>query len=400
LVIYNKSNLLKGLLYGDVKLLDSTLREGEQAAGIAFKPDEKLRIALYDDEIGIDVIEAFAPYSEHDIETIKLIQSAGLAHSELMLWNRLRKEDVDSSLRYDPNWIGIAVGFSDVHIHKKFGKSRDELLQTCAELIDYVHRHGVKVSLHIEDATRTETCHLREVVTGLYADKFRDCDTVSVLIPEAVTQRLKHLINLVPKLFEVHYHNDYGMAVANSVSALAAGANSISATWNGLGERAGNAPIEEILLILQEMYDVNKFDLVKVREVCEFVSHASHVPIPRYKPVMGCNIFSVQSGIHQDGLLKDREIYEPYPPEVIGRKWKLILGATSGRNGLAYVLNHQFGYKLPEDEGKQMEVLRWARNKAREKKTHLSKKDIWEIIHRFKLHRIEVHSSCAGCLAS
>jgi isopropylmalate/homocitrate/citramalate synthase len=372
----------------DVKLVGSTLREGEQAAGVAFKPEEKLRVALYDDEIGISMIEVFAPYFEQDVKTIKLIKDAGLVRSELMLWNRLRKDDVDSSLRYDPDWIGMAVGFSDVHVNKKFGKSICELMQACAELIDYAHSHGVKVSLHMEDSTRTEMRHLEDIVKELCPDKFRDCDTLSVLVPEAATCRLKHLTNIAPKLFEVHYHNDRGMAVANSISALAGGAKSISATWNGLGERAGNAPMEEILLILWEQWGLKKFDLLRVGEVCDFVSKASRVPIPRFKPVTGRYVFTVQSGIHQDGLLRDRKIYEPYPPEILGRKWRFVIGATSGRSGLAYVLNHQFRHRLPEDEQKQLEILQWARDRAIKKKGYLSKRDVKEMIRHFKLRRI------------
>ncbi|MFQ6085960.1 MAG: hypothetical protein ACE5OY_06835 [Candidatus Bathyarchaeia archaeon] len=370
----------------DIKIVDSTLREGEQAAGVAFRPEEKLKIALYDDEIGIDVIEIFAPsYSRSDAATLELIQSAGLSRSELMLWNRLRREDIDLSLKHDPGWVAMCVGFSDIHLNEKLRKGREEVAETCIELIDYVHDHGTKASLHMEDSTRTELKHLADVVQNLNADKFRDCDTLSMLLPQSAYHRIRYLTSSTKKPLEVHYHNDRGMALANSISGMLGGASWISSTWNGIGDRAGNAPTEEVLLLLTELYGIERFDLPKTIEVCDFVSDASRVPIPRFKPITGRDVFTIQSGIHQDGMLKHKGTYQPFAPEIVRRNWKFVIGSTSGRTGLDHVLNHEFGYRLPDDEKRQIEILEWAKKRAAEKKSYLSEKDLREMIRRFDL---------------
>lgn len=211
-----------------------------------------------------------------------------------------------------------------------------------------------------------------------------------MLLPPLAYERMRFLVKATDKPIETHYHNDLGMAVGNTISAVLAGASWISATWNGLGERAGNAPMEEVLLTLKTRLNVERFNVKPLRTICRFVAEVSGSPISRNKPVAGLDIFTVESGIHQDGLLKDRRVYEPYPPEVLGESWRIVIGDSSGRSGLIHVLNHEMGYDVPEDPDKLTEMLMYARAMARMKKRYLSLEDLEKLVEKFSLKKRKV----------
>lgn len=371
----------------DVMIVDSTLREGEQAPGVAFTIEEALKIVDYDFKVGVDLVEVFAPYSEYELQLLRELKRRDLS-SNILVWCRLRREDLDLALNEEPRWIAVSIGVSDIHLEYKFrGLRREDVLAMLSEAVDYLHSHGVKVSVHLEDSTRTRIEHIAEVFKGVNADKFRDCDTLSVLLPPTAYERMCALKGLTDKPIETHYHNDFGMAVGNTVSAVMAGAEWVSATWNGIGERAGNAALEELLLTLKVRLGVERFNLKPLREACRFVAHASQNPLSRNKPVSGSEIFNVESGIHQDGLLKDRRVYEPYPPELLGETWRLVIGDSSGKAGLIHVLNHELGYKLPDNAREIWEILSWIRRRAREEKRYLSRGELEEVAKRFSLEK-------------
>lgn len=373
----------------EVTVVDSTLREGEQAAGVAFSLEEKERIAFYDDEVGLDFLEVFTGYTERDRVLLEKIGRIGFSRVKVQVWNRLRKPDLDLTFRFDPEWVSVTVGFSDSHLKSKFRCSFESLLDRCMEAVSYCREHGVKVSVHVEDATRTPIDRVLKVLSEVKADRFRDCDTVSVLTPVAAYNRMKLMVEKAKGIpLEVHYHNDRGLALANTVSAVMAGASSISATWNGLGDKAGNAPIDEVLLLLYELYGLKRFNLRKAVEATWYVAEACRIPVHRFKPVSGYEIFSVQSGIHQDGILKNPETYQPYPPELVGRRWRIVLGVTSGRHGLAYALA-SLGYKLPENRRIVEKILEYVKTRAEEKKSYLDEDDLEEIARRFNLDRLD-----------
>ena len=381
-----KENLCRSMV-SDVKIVDSTLREGEQAPGVAFTVEEALTIVEYDLKVGVDLIEVFAPYSEYELQLLRELRRRGLS-SKTLVWCRLRRGDLDMALNEEPGWIAVSMGVSDIHLKRKFrGLNREDVLARLSETVDYLHSHGVKVSVHLEDSTRTRIEHIAEAFEKVNGDKFRDCDTLSVLLPPVAYERMRLLKSLTDKPIETHYHNDFGMAVGNTVSAIMAGAEWVSATWNGIGERAGNAALEEVLLTLRVRLGVDRFDLRPLREACRFVAQAARTPLSRNKPVSGSEIFSVESGIHQDGLLKDRQVYEPYPPELLGENWRLVLGDSSGKAGLTHVLNHELGYKLPDDPREVREILSWIRRKAREEKHYLSRSELEEVAKRFSLKK-------------
>jgi len=381
----------KGLQGGsqslDVKVVDSTLREGEQAPGVAFTVEEALKIVEFDLDVGIDLIEVFTPYSEYELELVNALRREGLS-SKLVVWSRLRREDFELALKTEASWIAVSFGISDIHLKYKFnGLRREEALMKVFEAIDYLHSHGVKVSMHLEDSTRADLNYMVEFLKNVNAEKFRDCDTLSVLLPPLAFERMHFLVKATDKPIETHYHNDLGMAVGNTISAVLAGASWISATWNGLGERAGNAPMEEVLLTLKTRLNVDRFNVKPLRTICRFIAEVSGSPISRNKPVAGLDIFTVESGIHQDGLLKDRRVYEPYPPEILGESWRIVIGDSSGRSGLVHVLNHEMGYDVPEDPDKLTELLMYARAMARMRKRYLSLEDLEELVEKFSLKK-------------
>jgi isopropylmalate/homocitrate/citramalate synthase len=381
----------KGLQGGsqslDVKVVDSTLREGEQAPGVAFTVEEALKVVEFDLDVGIDLIEVFTPYSEYELELVNALRREGLS-SKLVVWSRLRREDFELALKTEASWIAVSFGISDIHLKYKFnGLRREEALMKVFEAIDYLHSHGVKVSMHLEDSTRADLNYMVEFLKNVNAEKFRDCDTLSVLLPPLAFERMRFLVKATDKPIETHYHNDLGMAVGNTISAVLAGASWISATWNGLGERAGNAPMEEVLLTLKTRLNVDRFNVKPLRTICRFIAEVSGSPISRNKPVAGLDIFTVESGIHQDGLLKDRRVYEPYPPEILGESWRIVIGDSSGRSGLVHVLNHEMGYDVPEDPDKLTELLMYARAMARMRKRYLSLEDLEELVEKFSLKK-------------
>jgi len=373
----------------NIVIVDSTLREGEQAAGVALTLYEKLRIASYDYEIGVYYVEVFTEYCYRERVLLESIRQLEFRNSKIQVWNRLRKSDIDLCLKYDFEWVSITAGFSDIHLKSKFRASFDDLLQSCLELISYCKEHGLKVSLHLEDSTRTPIDRLIKILSEVDdVDRIRDCDTVSVLIPIAAYNRMKLLVDNARGIpIEVHYHNDRGLALANSISAVMAGASSISATWNGLGDKAGNAALDEVILLIYELYGIDRFDLSKAVEASLYVAEASRIPIYRFKPVSGYDVFSVQSGIHQDGILKNPEIYQPYPPKLVGREWRIVLGVTSGTHGLSYLLASR-GYKLPDDERKVREILAYAKSIAESKKGYLDEDDLDNLARRFNLENL------------
>ena len=314
------------------------MRDGEQTPGVTLVPENKLRIAQRLDELGVDVIEAgFAAVSEGEMESVSLIAKQGL-RAKVYSAARGTKGDIDAVLKSGASGISMIIPTSDLHIECKLRKTREQVLKTTEECVQYAKDHGLTVELLAEDATRSDFEYLTKVfqaATASGVDRVTPCDTVGVLTPERAAEFFSNLKKTIKVPIAVHCHNDFGMAVASTVAALGSGADEAHATINGLGERAGNAALEEIVITLKMLY---KLDLNIKTELLystsQLVSRLTGVYTQPNKAVVGANAFTHESGIHTQGVLANPLTYEPIAPELVGCTRRLALGKHSGSNAI------------------------------------------------------------------
>ena len=306
-------------------------------------PENKLRIAQRLDDFGVDVIEAgFAAVSQGELEAVKLIAQAGL-HAEICSASRGVKSDIDAVAKSGADSIHLIIPVSDLHIEAKLKKTREQVLQITRDMVKHAKDSGLIVELSAEDATRADRAYLKKIFqTGIEvgADRVVACDTVGVLTPESSYDLFSDLRNsLTVPVVSVHCHNDFGMAVANTVAALRAGANQFHATVNGLGERAGNASLEETVVTLRNLYGL-KLDvkLQQLYSISQLVSRLTGVYVQPNKAIVGENAFTHESGIHTQGMLAHPSTYEAIEPELVGGTRRLASGKHSGSAGIKATL--------------------------------------------------------------
>ncbi|MCW4001130.1 MAG: 2-isopropylmalate synthase [Candidatus Bathyarchaeota archaeon] len=336
-----------------MKFLDTTLRDGEQTPGVSLVPENKLRIAQRLDELGVDVIEAgFAAVSEGELASISAIAKQGL-RAEISSAARGTRGDIDAVLKSGASTISMIIPTSDLHIECKLRKTREQVLKITEECVGYAKAHGLTVELLAEDATRSDIDYLIRVFqTAVSAgcDRVTPCDTVGYLTPERTVEFYTKLRENVKVPMGVHCHNDFGMAVANSVAALGVGVEECHATINGLGERAGNAALEEIVVALRTFY---KLELGIKTELLygtsQLVSRLTGVYTQPNKAVVGENAFTHESGIHTQGVLANPLTYEPIAPELVGCTRRIAPGKHSGSNAIRADLTNM-GLKPSEDQ--------------------------------------------------
>lgn len=306
-------------------------------------PENKLRIAQRLDELGVDVIEAgFAAVSEGEFEAVKLIAEAGL-RAEICSAARGTRGDVDAVAKTGADSIHMIIPVSDLHIKAKLKKTREQVLKITANMVRYAKDCGLVVELSAEDATRADVAFLKKVfATGVEAgaDRVVACDTVGVLTPERAFELYADLRkSLSVPVISVHCHDDFGMAVANTVAALRGGANQFHATINGLGERAGNASLEEIVVSLMSLYE-RKLDIKTelLYSTSQLVSRLTGIVVQPNKAIVGENAFTHESGIHTQGMLAHPATYESIKPELVGGARRLAPGKHAGSAGLKAAL--------------------------------------------------------------
>ena len=321
-----------------VRILDTTLRDGEQTPGVSLTPENKLRIAQRLDELGVDVIEAgFAAVSEGEMESVKLIAKQGLS-AKISSAARGTKGDINAVLKSGASTISMIIPTSDLHIDCKLHKTREQILKTTEECVSYAKAHGLEVEFLAEDATRSDFDYLIKVFqTAVNAgvDRIVPCDTVGILTPELTREFFSKLKEKIDAPVGVHCHNDFGMAVANSVAALGAGADEVHATINGLGERAGNAALEEIVITLKSLYKLKlniKTELLY--STSQLVSRLTGIQVQPNKAIVGENAFRHESGIHTQGLLENPLTYEPIDPAIVGKVRCITTGKHSGSHAI------------------------------------------------------------------
>ena len=322
----------------NIKVLDTTLRDGEQTPGVSLTSLEKLRIATKLDEIGVEYIEAgSAITSEGERESIKDITSQGFG-AEILSFSRPLTVDIDYCLDCDVDGVNLVVPTSELHIHDKLNISCDELIDLSNDAVDYCKDHGLVVELSAEDASRSNVDFLRKVYSNAIdhgTDRICVCDTVGILTPDSSLDLFSKLNDFsVP--IACHCHNDFGLAVANTLAALKGGASEIHTTINGIGERAGNTSFEECVVSINRLlpqFSTNvKID--QIYDISKLVARSTGVYIQPNKAIVGENAFAHESGIHSDGVIKNSATYEAITPELVGRKRKFIIGKHMGTHGL------------------------------------------------------------------
>ena len=321
-----------------IKIFDTTLRDGEQAPGIALTVDEKIKIAQKLDELGVDTIEmGFPTVSEGERKAAKRMVELGFK-SNICGLARVLKKDIDAVIDSDLSYAHLFIGTSPLHRDYKLKKSKEEILNQAIEAVEYAKDHGLTVEFSAEDATRTELNYLIEFykgVEGAGADIINVPDTVGILVPSTTRDLIRILRKKINVPISLHFHNDFGLAVSNSIIGIEEGANQAHCTINGIGERAGNTSLEELVVSLKIAYGANiGVDTTKLYDTSNFIGSITGIKMPPTKPIVGENAFAHESGIHVDGILKNTSTYEPISPELVGHKRRIALGKHTGHAGI------------------------------------------------------------------
>jgi len=374
-----------------VQIFDTTLRDGEQVPGCKLNTEQKLIIARRLDELGVDIIESGFPVSSPgDFISVEAISKA-VQNATVCALTRAVKEDIEvaaRALQYAKKpRIHTGIGTSDSHIKYKFNATRDEIIQRAAEAISYARTFVDDVEFYAEDAGRTDNEFLAKVCSEAIragATVLNIPDTTGYCLPEEYGAKIKYLkenvIGIEKAVLSCHCHNDLGLATANSIAGVINGARQIECTINGIGERAGNTALEEVVMILKQHPTLGLYtniDSKLLYDTSRLVSDSMGMIVQPNKAVVGANAFAHSSGIHQDGVIKNRETYEIMDPHDVGvTESAIILTARSGRAALAYRAK-KIGYELTK---LQLDVVYLEFLKYADRKKEVLDNDVHEII--------------------
>lgn len=333
-----------------IMILDTTLREGEQTPGVAFSIDQKIKIASLLGEFGVNSIEVgFPSSSKKAMEASKAICNLGHGF-ETIGYARAREEDIDKVAEAGCDRVVINMPTSDIQIESKLNVTREYLEEILVKSISYAMNRGLKVRFTPEDSTRTPNEIWRKTIekaVNAGADRISVADTLGLATPEKMRSMVESLQYLKVGI-DLHCHNDFGLAIANAIAGVQAGADQIQCTVNGLGERAGICSLAETVMTLKTLYNVQMdVKTEMLREISEYVAEASKIPLSNRAPIVGSHAFSHTAGIHTAAVLKNPHAYEPVPPESVGNKRRLVLGKFSGKNLIRHKLN-ELGINLQE----------------------------------------------------
>ena len=364
---------------------DTTLRDGEQAAGVAFNLEEKVAIAKFLDAIGVPEIEVGIPAMGEE-ETLAITEISNLnLQAKLLGWNRAVISDIQASIACGLKRVHIAIPISGIQITAKFHGQWRVTLQKLRDSIHFAVDNGLWVAVGGEDSSRADENFLLEVALSAQewgASRFRFCDTVGILDPFSTYTKVKRLVMALSIPVEIHTHNDFGLATANALSGIKAGASSVNTTVNGLGERAGNAALEEVVMALKRIHNIDLgLETPRLLELSRLVASASCCDVPPWKAIVGANTFAHESGIHAHGVLQNPNTYEPFAPEEVGWERSLVLGKHSGRHLVSSLLQ-QHGIVLDSEETQS--VLDAVRHESVQKKRSLTTQELLNLVQKHR----------------
>jgi 2-isopropylmalate synthase len=326
-----------------IRILDTTLRDGEQTPGVSLTVEDKIEIAQQLGKLGVDIIEAgFPSSSEGERKVVKEIAKLGLT-SKICALSRCTRKDIDAALGCDVDLIHVFIPTSPVQMKHAVNMTPEQVLAAAVDSIQYVKKHGVKCEFSPMDATRTEKPFLKQICLAAQdagMDSLNVPDTVGCMIPKTTFELFKELKTFIKVPLSAHCHNDFGLAVANSLAAVEAGADQVHTAINGLGERAGNAALEEVVTTLHVVYGYKtNINTRLLYSTSRMVASLSGVSVQVNKAIVGENAFAHESGIHTRGVTEQPLTFEPISPELVGRTRKLVAGKLAGKSGIQAELN-------------------------------------------------------------
>ena len=328
-----------------IRILDSTLREGEQHPGVSFSNKQRIQIAWMLDSFGVDQIEISPIVSPDHHEATKIIMKQGL-RADIVAHVRAIKSDVDRALDCDTNWVATYMGISDIHLLAKLRISREEAKQRALEVVDHIKSHGLKSRFTMEDASRTDPEFLLEMCKEMNQrgiERISIPDTVGIMRPRGMYNLVKMVYDNIDSSktsLDVHCHNDVGLALSNALSGCDGGADQIHTTIDGLGERTGIPTLAETAVALNLIYKSNNsFRLHLLKDLSRTISDYTGIPIHESKPLVGDSAYKHKAGTHLAAILRNPSAYEIIEPKQVGNRRKIVFGELSGKNGSAYLLS-------------------------------------------------------------
>jgi 2-isopropylmalate synthase len=342
-----------------IKILDSTLREGEQHPGVSFSTKQRIQIAWMLDSFGVDQIEISPVISEDHFVSTKTILKQGL-RADILAHVRATKSDVDIAIGCGATWIATYMGISDIHLAAKLKITKEEAKIRALEVADYIKAHGLKARFTMEDASRTEPRFLIEMCKEMNLrgiERISIPDTVGIMRPRGMYNLVKMVYDNIDSSrssLDVHCHNDVGLALANGLAGCEAGANQIHTTIDGFGERTGIPTLAETAVALTLIYKSNnRLRLHMLKDLSRTVSQYTNLGIPESKPIVGDSAYKHKAGTHLAAILKNPSAYEILEPKLVGNRRKIVFGELAGKNGAAYLLS-LLGLETDEHEAKTL----------------------------------------------